>query len=190
MQPRFVTDDKMAGKFTKRIWQPFPVISLLKGLGRPVTKGGEAPLENFSLSLEKFVGYSLKLLDIVQKNWAPQTNISPLLVSQAGYGPWPGGNATALRRPHLPLSAVTVSLHYLLARYLRSQSQGAKRQYCNLKWTLEDLLPWYCYTLKINSKTIRSQVWQPVPAPGCQVKISIKTQTVLKRGQKKAKPND
>jgi len=41
---------------------------------RPVTRGaqgGEAPLENFSPSLEKCVGHSLKLLDIVQKIWAP-----------------------------------------------------------------------------------------------------------------------
>jgi len=33
--------------------------------------GGEAPLENFSPLLEKCVGRSLKLLDIVQKIWAP-----------------------------------------------------------------------------------------------------------------------
>ena len=41
------------------------------------------------------------------------------------------------------------------------QSHAAKRQYCNLKWTLEDLLPCYCYTLKTKSKAVRSQVWQP-----------------------------
>jgi len=41
---------------------------------RPVTRGckeGEGPLEIFSPPLEKCVGYSLKLLDIVQKIWAP-----------------------------------------------------------------------------------------------------------------------
>jgi len=32
--------------------------------------GGEAPLENFSPTLEKCVGHSLKLLDTVQKIWA------------------------------------------------------------------------------------------------------------------------
>jgi len=36
--------------------------------------------------------------------------------------------------------------------------------YRNLKWTLEDLLPCYCYTIKINSRTIRLQVWQPASA--------------------------
>jgi len=55
MQPKFVTVDKMAGIFTKHIWQPYSVVPLLKGQG---------------------------------------------------------GNATALRRPCLPLLAVTVSLHY------------------------------------------------------------------------------
>ena len=34
-------------------------------------QGGEVPLENFSPLLEKCVGRSLKLLDILQKIWAP-----------------------------------------------------------------------------------------------------------------------
>jgi len=34
-------------------------------------RGGEAPLEKFSLPLEKCVGHRLKLLDIVKKIWAP-----------------------------------------------------------------------------------------------------------------------
>jgi len=42
---------------------------------RPVTRdtlgGSEAPLENSSHPREKCVGYSLKILDIVQKIWAP-----------------------------------------------------------------------------------------------------------------------
>jgi len=42
------------------------------------------PPRKISPLLEKCVGYSLKLLDIVQKIWAPLTK---LLVSQAGYGP-------------------------------------------------------------------------------------------------------
>ena len=37
----------------------------LKLLGRPVTRGAIPPLENFSPPLEKYVGYILKLLDIV-----------------------------------------------------------------------------------------------------------------------------
>jgi len=60
-------------------------------LFRPVTREaqGEAksPLEKFSPSLAKCVGHSLKLLDTVQKFLAPLTKFSPLLVSQAGYGP-------------------------------------------------------------------------------------------------------
>jgi len=32
--------------------------------------------------------------------------------------------------------------------------------YPNLKWTFEDSLPWYCYAIKTNSRTIRWQVSQ------------------------------
>ena len=35
------------------------------------TGGASPPLENFSLPLEKRVGHRLKLLDIVEKIWAP-----------------------------------------------------------------------------------------------------------------------
>jgi len=43
---------------------------------RPVTRGGgEEPLENFSRPLEKCVGHYSKLLDIVQKIWAPLRNV-------------------------------------------------------------------------------------------------------------------
>jgi len=37
--------------------------------------------------LEKCVGHNLKLLDVVQKFGPLSENFSPLLVSQAGYGP-------------------------------------------------------------------------------------------------------
>jgi len=44
-------------------------------ISRPVTRGGageaKPPLEKFSPSLEKCVGYNLKILDIVQKVCAP-----------------------------------------------------------------------------------------------------------------------
>jgi len=56
-------------------------------LTRPVTRGREAPLKNFSPPLEKCVGHSLKLLDTVQKFGPLSENSSPLLVSQADYGP-------------------------------------------------------------------------------------------------------
>jgi len=49
-------------------------------------QGASLPLENLAL-LEKCVGRGLKLLDLVQKIWAPLRKLSPLLVSQAGYGP-------------------------------------------------------------------------------------------------------
>jgi len=54
---------------------------------RPVTIGGSKkhPLENFAL-LEKCLGQSLKLLDIVKKSGPSQETLRPL-VSQAGYGP-------------------------------------------------------------------------------------------------------
>jgi len=73
-----------------------------------------------------------------------------------------GGNSPTLWRPCLPLSAVTVSLHYL-PRCLRSTVTCAKLD-VNLMWTLEYLLPCYCYTIKTNSRTIRSQVGQPASA--------------------------
>jgi len=41
----------------------------------------------FFAPLEKCVGHSLKLFDIVLKNWAPLRNLFARLVSQAGYGP-------------------------------------------------------------------------------------------------------
>jgi len=56
-------------------------------MGQARNQGREAPLEHFLTPLKKCDGYSLKLLDIVQKIWAPLKNSSPLLVSQADYGP-------------------------------------------------------------------------------------------------------
>jgi len=44
-------------------------------------------VQKFSPSLEKCVGHSSKLLDIVQKIWALSENSSPHLVSQLGYEP-------------------------------------------------------------------------------------------------------
>jgi len=38
--------------------------------GRPVTRGAKLPLENFTPSLEKYVGHNLKVLGIVWKIWA------------------------------------------------------------------------------------------------------------------------
>ena len=72
-----------------------------------------------------------------------------------------GFNATAVRRPCLPLSAVTVLLHYL-PRCLRSRVTCDKTP--NIVTWSEHLLPCYCYTIKTNSKTIHSQVWQLDPA--------------------------
>ena len=57
---------------------------------RPVTRGAAGrripPKKHFSPSMEKSVGYSLILLEIVQKFRLFSENSSPLLVSQAGYG--------------------------------------------------------------------------------------------------------
>jgi len=39
--------------------------------------GGKPPRENFSPPLEKCVGHNLKILDIVQKNLAPQKTLRP-----------------------------------------------------------------------------------------------------------------
>jgi len=33
--------------------------------------------------------------------------------------------------------------------------------YRNLMQTFEDVLPWYCYTTKTNSRTVRTQASQP-----------------------------
>jgi len=40
-------------------------------IDRPVTREGEAFRENLSPSLEKCIGHNLKILDTVQKLWAP-----------------------------------------------------------------------------------------------------------------------
>jgi len=69
-----------------------------------------------------------------------------------------GFNATVLRRSCLLLTAVTVSM----SAFKSHMQQNA--QYRNLKWTFEDLLPCYYYTIKTTSKSIRSQVWQLDPA--------------------------
>jgi len=41
---------------------------------------------------------------------------------------------------------------------------AAKRLLPNLKQTFEDLRPCYCYAIRTNTRTIRSQVWQPASA--------------------------
>ena len=58
---------------------PF-LICVSRVITRPVTRGGESPLE-------KCVGHNLKLLETGQKFEPLLENSSPLLVSQAGYGP-------------------------------------------------------------------------------------------------------
>ena len=53
----------------------------------PLTTSGETLLQNFSPPpMEKCVGHSIKLLDVVQKFRASENSSQPL-VSQAGYGP-------------------------------------------------------------------------------------------------------
>jgi len=82
------------------------------------------------------------IYDVVMKKTPPPR--CPLLKGQ-------GGNVPALRRLCIPLSAVTVSLHYL-PRYLRSTVTCGKTPTS------------YCYAMKTNSRKIRSQVWQPTSA--------------------------
>jgi len=50
---------------------------------KPAGPGGQ----NLSPSVERCVGHSLKVLDIVKELWPLSENSSPALVSQAGYGP-------------------------------------------------------------------------------------------------------
>ena len=60
----------------------------------------------------------------------------------------------------LPLSAVTVLLHYL-PRCLRSTvTCGKNTCYRKLKWTTKDALLCVCDTIKINNRTVASQVSQ------------------------------
>jgi len=66
---------------------PFYTPKKIPHVTRTVTRGAKLPLENFCHPLEKCVGYGLKLLDTVQKCGSLSENSSPLLVSQAGYGP-------------------------------------------------------------------------------------------------------
>jgi len=45
--------------------------SILRTTYQASNQGGETSLENFSPPLEKCGGHNLKILDIVQKIWAP-----------------------------------------------------------------------------------------------------------------------
>jgi len=66
----------------------------------------------------------------------------------------------------LPLSAVTVLLHYLPNRLGISFNSHMRQNafFRNFKGTLEDSLPCNCYAIKTNSRTICSQVLQPASA--------------------------
>jgi len=77
-----------------------------------------------------------------------------------------------------------------LSRYITCQNvcnqepHATKRNlkwiFRNLKWITEDLLPWYYYTIKTNSKTIYSQVWHLAPAGSSVASPKIKK---FRRGQ-------
>ena len=64
----------------------------------------------------------------------------------------------------LPLSAVTVLLHYLpnISAFDSHMRQNAF--FRKLKWTLEDSLSCNCYAIKTNSRTICSYILQPASA--------------------------
>jgi len=61
----------------------------------------------------------------------------------------------------LPLLAVTVLQHFLPKM---SAFNSHMRQNAYDHWTFEDLLPCYCYAIKSNDRTIRSQALQPASA--------------------------
>jgi len=61
------------------------IVSFVSLLRRPVSRGGEDPLQNISPPLEKCVEHRSKLLDSL-KNLGLSENSSPPLVAQAGYG--------------------------------------------------------------------------------------------------------
>ena len=63
----------------------------------------------------------------------------------------------------LPLSAVTVSLHYL-PRCSIVAVHWQNAFCCSLKYTFEDLLPCYCHAIKPNDRTICAQVSQHATA--------------------------
>jgi len=50
----------------------------------------------------------------------------------------------------------------------------------NVKWTFEDLLPCYCYAIKTNDRTIRSQALQPASAAAGEVADMSKLQAHLR----------
>ena len=55
--------------------------------GQARNQGGRRPPRKLFAPFGKCAGHSVKLLVIAQKIWAPPENFSPLLGSQAGYGP-------------------------------------------------------------------------------------------------------
>jgi len=55
----------------KTIWFLFRQQGSVQARNQAGRRGGETPPRNFFAPLEKCVEYSLKILDIVQKIWAP-----------------------------------------------------------------------------------------------------------------------
>jgi len=76
-------------------------------------------------------------------------------------------HSTKLRS--LPLSAVTVSQRFLPKMFAFYSHMRQNTYDCNLKWTSADLLPCYCYAIKTNDRTIRSQALQHASASAGEV---------------------
>ena len=115
-------------------------LSVFKG---PVTRGDE--LENFSLPLEKCVGYSLKILDIVQKICDPLKN----LFAPPGVPSWL--RAWFLNGFLFRSSPVVMNLRWRLKKYC----QQNKRQ----RWDIcEEFSVWHFVTKSTGLKSVKPRM--------------------------------
>jgi len=117
--------------------------------------------KNNTRNYRKFVSnrsrYSMKLSMILW--W--KRHLRPVTPLMKGQGAMPPISCVPACRYQQSLSPCIICQDVCVqtAHHMRQNAY-----YRNLKWSLEDLLPCYCYTIKTNSRTIRSQVSQPASA--------------------------
>ena len=69
-----------------------------------------------------------------------------------------GMNARSLPLLAVAISRITCYKDVCVQQLHHMRQNGS---YCNLKWTFDDMLPYYCDATKANSRTIPSRLSQP-----------------------------
>jgi len=64
------------------------------------------------------------------------------------------------------LTAISMSLSRCIPARMCAFSSLMQQNacYCKIKWTFAGFLPWYCYAIKTNRRTIHSRLSQPTSA--------------------------